>query len=161
MRLSHGLANTRAVFDDPNLLAHAGLAPVAALAGRAGLPDLLAGVRPGGACGSGAVTKVTCLVAGMAAGADSIDGMDLLRDGAIETLFERGPRPLHARLPPADYGRLTTMPSCEDDAHRSADSGRPLSSNAFERSSFGGRPDNGPLSLHQAGFRCRRARWCE
>jgi len=36
---------------------------------------------------------------------------------------------------PADYGRLTTMPSCEDDTHRSADSGRPLSSNAFDRPS--------------------------
>jgi hypothetical protein len=46
----------------------------------------------------------------------------------------------------ADYGRLTTIPSCEDDAHRSADSGRLLSSNAFDRPSVGGRPDNGPLS---------------
>ena len=46
-----------------------------------------------------------------------------------------------------DYGRLTTMPSWEDDAHRSADSRRPLSSNAFDRPNVGGRPDNGPLSL--------------
>ena len=49
-------------------------------------------------------------------------------------------------MPNADYGRLTTMPSCEGDAHRSADSGRPLSSNAFDQPSVVGSPDNGPLS---------------
>jgi hypothetical protein len=31
--------------------------------------------------------KVPCLVAGMAAGADSVDAMDLLRHGAMSTLF--------------------------------------------------------------------------
>jgi hypothetical protein len=46
------------------------------------------------------------------------------------------------------------MPSCEDDAHRSADSGRPLSSNAFDRPSVGGRPDNGPLSRLRFLRRC-------
>jgi hypothetical protein len=40
------------------------------------------------------------------------------------------PRTGTARGTHADYGRLTTMPSCEDD-----------------RPSVGGRPDNGPLSL--------------
>ena len=58
----------------------------------------------------------------------------------------------------ADYGRLATMPSCEDDAHRSADSGRPLSSNAFDRPSAGGRPDNGPLSL--LGALCQLSGCC-
>jgi hypothetical protein len=39
--------------------------------------------------------KIACLVADMAAGADSIDDMDLLRDGAMETVFSgvRAPRP--------------------------------------------------------------------
>jgi hypothetical protein len=91
VRLSHDPGKTRAVFDDPNLLSHAGLAPVMALAGRAGLPGLLAGVRPGGACGVNAGTKVACLIVGMAAGADSIDDMDLLRDGAMETVFADSP----------------------------------------------------------------------
>ncbi len=111
VRLSHGLANTRAVFDDPNLLAHAGLAPLAALAERAGLPELLAGVRPGGPCGSGAVTKVTCLVAGMAAGADSIDDMDLLRDGAMETLFGgvRAPSTLGSHLRSYTWGNVRQL----------------------------------------------------
>jgi hypothetical protein len=75
VRLLHSPAKTRAVFDDPNLLPNAGLAPLIALAGRAGLPDLLAGVRPGGPYGANAVTKAMCLVAGMAAGAGSIDDM--------------------------------------------------------------------------------------
>jgi hypothetical protein len=86
VRLSHSPGKTRAVFDDPNLLPHAGLAPLIALADRSGLPDLLAGVRPGGACGVNAVSKV----AGMAAGADSIDDMDLLRDCAMEARARRG-----------------------------------------------------------------------
>jgi len=35
--LLHGLARTRASFDDPDLVSHAGLVPVMALAQRAGL----------------------------------------------------------------------------------------------------------------------------
>jgi hypothetical protein len=68
VRLSRRLTKTRAMFDDPYLLTHAGLAPLAALAGRAGLPGLLAGVRPGGTCGANAAAEVACLVADMAAG---------------------------------------------------------------------------------------------
>ena len=69
MRLLHSLARTRASFDDPNLVSHAGLVPVMALAERAGLPELVAEhVRPAGACGVNAHLKVPALVAGMAAG---------------------------------------------------------------------------------------------
>ena len=61
MRLLHSLAKTRASFDDPNLVSHAGLVPVMALAGRAGLPALVAEhVRPGGECGVNAHLKVPC-----------------------------------------------------------------------------------------------------
>ena len=88
MRLLHSLTKTHASFDDPNLVSHAGLVPVMALAQRAGLGDLVAElVRPGGECGVNAHLKVPCLVAGMAAGADSIDDMGLLRHGAMSTLF--------------------------------------------------------------------------
>jgi hypothetical protein len=114
--LSHSLDKTRAVFDDPNLLTHAGLAPMMALAGRAGLPDLLAGVRPAGPCGAGAATKVTCLLGGMTAGADSIDGMDLLRDGAMQTLFDgvRAPSTLGSHLRSYTWGNVRQL----DRAHR-------------------------------------------
>ncbi|MDT4928800.1 MAG: hypothetical protein QOF92_1667 [Pseudonocardiales bacterium] len=66
----------------------AGLVPVLALAGRAGLEEL-AGRHltvPGGA-GVAAGAKVSTLVAGMVAGADSIADMDLLRDGGMPRLF--------------------------------------------------------------------------
>ena len=101
MRLSHIPARTSAVFDDPNLVSHGGLVPVMALAERAGLPELLEGhVRPGGECGVNAHLKAGCLVAGMAAGADSIDDMGLLRHGAMDVLFGgvRAPSTLGSHL---------------------------------------------------------------
>jgi hypothetical protein len=116
VQLSHSLGKTRAVFDDPNLLPHAGLAPLTALADRAGLPGLLAGVRPGGACGANATAKVACLIAGMAVGADSIDDMDLLRDGAMGTVFSgvRAPSTLGSHLRSYKWGNVRQL----DKAHR-------------------------------------------
>src|SRR5438045_9446288 len=84
----------RASFDDPNLVSQAGLVPVMALAQRAGLADLVAEhVRPGGECGVNPHLKVTWLVAGMAAGADSIEDRGRPRHGALRALFGRGPAP--------------------------------------------------------------------
>jgi len=95
MRLLHDLAKTHACFDDPNLVSRAGLVPVMALAQGCGLGDLAGRHvvigRPGGV---NADLKVGCLVAGMAAGADSIDDMDVLRHGAMAWLFG-GPRAVH------------------------------------------------------------------
>src|SRR4051812_23959646 len=89
MRVSHGVT---AVFDDPNLVSCAGLAPVLQLAERAGLHRLVAEhvrlAKPGGV---NAHLKVPALVAGMVAGADSIDDMTLQRHGAMGKLF-RGVR---------------------------------------------------------------------
>jgi hypothetical protein len=88
VRLLHDLARTHASFDDPHLVSRAGLVPVMALAERAGLPALAGGhIRPGGPCGVNAQVKTGCLVAGMIAGADSIDDMGLLRHGAMGVLF--------------------------------------------------------------------------
>jgi hypothetical protein len=44
-------------------------------------------VRPRGGCGVNTPLKADCLVAGMAAGADSIDDMGLLRHGAMSMPF--------------------------------------------------------------------------
>jgi hypothetical protein len=110
--LLHTLAKTRASFDDPNLVSHAGLVPVMALAERAGLPDLVAEhVRPGGECGVNAHRKVPCLVAGMAAGADSIDDMGLLRHGAMGTLFGgiRAPSTLGSHLRSYTWGNVAQL----------------------------------------------------
>src|SRR6266566_7738024 len=74
-------------FDDPNLVSRAGLVPVMALAQRAGLADLAGEhVRLAGACGVNAPVKVACVVAGMIAGADSIDDLDVLRHGAMSAM---------------------------------------------------------------------------
>jgi hypothetical protein len=108
----HSLAKTRASFDDLNLVSHAGLVPVMALADRAGLPALVAEhVRPGGECGVNAHLKVPALVAGMAAGADSIDDMDVLRHGAMSTLFGgiRAPSTLGSHLRSYAWGNVAQL----------------------------------------------------
>ena len=69
MRVSHAAAAAPAGFDDPNLVSCAGLAPVMALAERAGLGGLVAGAITLPAQGGGnAQVKVPALVAGMVAG---------------------------------------------------------------------------------------------
>jgi hypothetical protein len=108
----HSLSRTHASFDDPNLVSHAGLVPVMALAQRAGLGELIAEhVRPGGECGVNAHLKVPCLVAGMAAGADSIDDMGLLRHGAVSTLFGgvRAPSTLGSHLRSYTWGNVSQL----------------------------------------------------
>ncbi len=112
MRLLHSLARTRASFDDPNLVSQAGLVPVMALAQRAGLGDLVAEhVRPDGECGVNAQVKIPCLVAGMAAGADSINDMDLLRHGAMNALFGgiRAPSTLGSHLRCYAWGNVAQL----------------------------------------------------
>jgi hypothetical protein len=89
MQLSHTRPVAAAVFDDPNLVSCAGLVPIAALAqecGLAGLADEHLSVPTDKGANAGA--KVTSLVAGMIAGADSIDDMALLRHGAMGTVFD-------------------------------------------------------------------------
>src|SRR5512144_2462129 len=88
MRLSHGSSALSATFDDPNLVSVGGLAPVVALAQDCRLGDLVGEkltLRAEG--GVNAPLKVPALVAGMVAGADSIDDMDLLRHGGMGRLF--------------------------------------------------------------------------
>jgi hypothetical protein len=100
------------MFDDPNLVSHAGLVPVMALTHRAGLPDLVAEhVRPGGECGVNAHLKVPALIAGMAAGADSIDDMDVLRHGAMDVLFGgvRAPSTLGSHLRSYTWGNVSQL----------------------------------------------------
>src|SRR6266540_4765398 len=85
MRVSHGVS---AVFDDPNLVSCAGLTPALALAQRCDLRGLVAKrVNVSVLGGANAELKVPALVAGMVAGADSIEDMDLLRHGGMDRLF--------------------------------------------------------------------------
>ena len=94
MKLPDVWSRARAEFDDVNLVSFAGLAPLLALAERAGLSQLIgervridpaatkvksAGVNPAG--------KLTSIIAGMACGADCIDDLDAVRSGGMKRLF--------------------------------------------------------------------------
>ncbi|WP_328433175.1 hypothetical protein [Streptomyces sp. NBC_00425] len=91
MKSSHSPGAVSAVFDEPNLIADAGLVPLVRLAERVGLPGLVAErLRIDGAGNSGGAhpnVKVMTLVGAMCAGADSIDDADRLRHGAMGRLF--------------------------------------------------------------------------
>ncbi len=112
MRVSHSLPAISAVFDDPNLVSCAGLAPTMALAQRAGLADLVSStltLKAEG--GANAHLKVPALVAGMVAGADSIDDMDLLRHGGMGRLFTgiRAPSTLGTFLRTFTFGHVRQL----------------------------------------------------
>jgi hypothetical protein len=82
------------VFDDPNLVAFAGLVPVLALADRAGLRRLAdQHLSVPTDKGANAGLKVASLVAGMVAGADSIDDLALLRHGGMGRIFTKAYAP--------------------------------------------------------------------
>src|SRR3954452_7368394 len=88
MQLCHTPGATSAVFDDPNLVSAAGLVPVVALARSAGLAELAEQhLSVPTDKGANAGLKVASLVAGMVAGADSIDDMALLRHGGMGRVF--------------------------------------------------------------------------
>jgi hypothetical protein len=112
MRVSHSFPAISTVFDDPNLVSCAGLAPTMALAQRAGLADLVGHtltLKTKG--GVNAHLKVPALVAGMVAGADSIDDMDLLRHGGMGRLFTgiRAPSTLGTFLRSFTFGHVRQL----------------------------------------------------
>jgi hypothetical protein len=82
------------VFDDENLVSLAGLVPVMGLAEQTGLVEMLAEkvsiagprVKSGSA---NPAPKLATLIAGMCAGADSIDDVDVLRSGGMTAVFDR------------------------------------------------------------------------
>lgn len=109
MRLSHDPGKIRASFDDANLVSRGGLVPVVALAERAGLLALIREhVTVAARAGVNAEAKIGCLIAGMAAGADSIADMDVLRHGAMSELFEgiRAPSTLGSFLRAFSWGNV-------------------------------------------------------
>ncbi|MFZ1176375.1 MAG: IS1380 family transposase [Mycobacterium sp.] len=92
MQVLHNFTSDSAVFDDDNLVSCAGLVPVMALAEQTALPELLADkvriAEPKIKSGSAnPAPKLATLIAGMCAGADSIDDLDVVRSGGMKTLF--------------------------------------------------------------------------
>jgi hypothetical protein len=111
MQVCHGVS---ARFDDPNLVSCAGLAPTMSLAQRCGLHRLVADrLTLTGDGGANPASKVACLVAGMVAGADSIDDMDLLRHGGMGRLFAgvRAPSTLGTFLRGFSFGHVRQLDS--------------------------------------------------
>jgi hypothetical protein len=112
MRSSHSAAATHATFDDPNLVSHAGLVPVVRLAEQVGLPELAdEWLKVPGSAGANAGVKVSSIVAGMAAGADSIDDLGVVRHGAMPRLFTgiRAPSTLGTFLRGLCWGDVSSL----------------------------------------------------
>lgn len=88
MQVSHKPSAVSVSFDEPNPVSVAGLLPVMTLARDAGLHELADDwLSVPSDKGANAGLKVASLVAGMVAGADSIDDMALLRHGGMKRLF--------------------------------------------------------------------------
>ena len=114
MKVSHSGAGMSVAFDDPNLVSCAGLVPAMLLADRCGLHDLVDGkVTVPGPGGANASVKVSSLVAGMVAGADCIDDMDVLRHGGVDRLFGgvRAPSTLGTFLRAFTFGHVRQLDS--------------------------------------------------
>lgn len=112
MRSSHSAAATHAMFDDPNLVSHAGLVPTLRLAEQTGLPELAdEWLKVPGGAGANAGAKVASIVAGMVAGADSIDDLDVIRHGAMPRLFTgiRAPSTLGTFLRGLCWGDVASL----------------------------------------------------
>jgi Transposase DDE domain group 1 len=115
MQSSHAAAAVDVAFDDPNLIADAGLVPVMALAEQIGLPGLVAEhvsiVGAANSAGANPVAKVMSLVAGMVAGADSIDDVDRLRHAGNSAVFDgiRAPSTVGSFLRAFTHGHVQQL----------------------------------------------------
>jgi hypothetical protein len=112
MQASHGRGRVLARFDDRSVVTHAGLLPLARLAENVGFAGLTRErIRIPGPAGAHPDAKLLSLVAGMAAGADSIDDLDVLRTGAMDRLFRgiRAPSTLGTFLRGFGLGQATAL----------------------------------------------------
>lgn len=111
MQACHAPTAVSASFGDPNLVGFAGLEPAMRLAQECGLTALVA--EKVSVPAPNAYLKVPALVAGMVAGADSIEDMDLLRHGGMDRLFGgvRAPSTLGTFLRSFTFGHVRQLDS--------------------------------------------------
>ncbi len=112
VRLLHAPNRTAATFDDPNLVSCAGLAALARLTDRLGVDDLVTDcLHVSGDHGANPAAKIGTLLAGMVAGADSIDDMNLLRHGGMGLAFNgiRAPSTLGEFLRAFNHGNVRQL----------------------------------------------------
>jgi Transposase DDE domain group 1 len=104
VRVSHRFTAGSARFDEDNLVSDAGLVPLLELAEQTRLPEIIAEkvsiktsrIKSGAA---NPAAKLLTVIAGMCAGADSIDDLDVLRAGGMPILF-------HGVYAPSTLGTL-------------------------------------------------------
>jgi hypothetical protein len=115
VRTCHTAAAVSATFDEPNLVSCAGLVPVLRLVERAGL-HVVAQQRvrfpaSAGSAAANAGAKITSVVAGMVAGADSIDDLGVIRHGALPGIFDgiRAPSTLGTFLRGFTWGNVRQL----------------------------------------------------
>lgn len=106
MKASHGVT---AVFDEPNLVSSAGLVPLMHLARRAGLEERIE--QDLRVPSPNPVAKARSVIAGMLAGADSIEDLDLLRAGATARVLGgvRAPSTLGTFLRSFTHGHVQQL----------------------------------------------------
>jgi Transposase DDE domain group 1 len=115
MQSLHAAAAVGVAFDDPNLIASAGLVPVIALAEQVGVPQLVTEQLriedAANAAGANPAAKVMSLLAGMVAGADSIEDVDRLRRAGTGLLFDhiRAPSTLGTFLRAFTHGHVQQL----------------------------------------------------
>src|SRR5829696_7282766 len=93
VRVSHRFTAGSARFDEDSLVSDAGLVPLLGLAEQTGLAEIIAEkvsiktsrIKSGA---SEPAPKLLTVIAGMCAGADSIDDLDVLRAGGVPILFD-------------------------------------------------------------------------
>src|SRR5918995_426094 len=93
VRVSHRFTAGSARFDEDNLVSDAGLVPLLGLAEQTGLAEIITRkvsittprIKSGAA---NPAPKLLSVVAGMCAGADSIDDLDMLRAGGMPIVFD-------------------------------------------------------------------------
>jgi hypothetical protein len=92
VKLQDGWSRAVPVFDDERLVSCAGLVLLMGLAEQTQLADLIADkvvfqASRVASAGANPAGKLTSIIAGMAAGADCIDDLDLIRSGGMGRLF--------------------------------------------------------------------------
>jgi hypothetical protein len=115
MQASHAPTAIDIAFDEPNLIADAGLVPVMALAEHIDLPALITEhlriTAAANSAGANPAAKVMSLLGGMLTGADSISDVDRLRLGATDRVFTgiRAPSTLGTFLRAFTHGHVQQL----------------------------------------------------
>jgi len=112
MQASHELSRVSVSFDEPNLVSHAGLVPVAELAQRLRVGERIdETVTLAGSAGANSGAKALTVIGSVLAGGDCIDDVNLLRSGALPELFDgvRAPSTVGSWLRALRWGHVRQL----------------------------------------------------